>query len=125
MVEISRTSKKVFFLLFPNFEKPKNFLLEAMTEKQAMKLMSDSDNSFENIVGRLYIKFGRLQIDGIHGKGGYRVHKSVSPFRVKPEKSHGLTNENTDQGFSVHKSILTADPNNHPHVVSSSTNDFP
>jgi hypothetical protein len=60
LVEISRTSKKVFFLLFPNFEKPNNFLLEAMTEKQAMKLMSDSDNSFENIVGRLYIKFGRL-----------------------------------------------------------------
>jgi len=60
LVEISRTSKKVFFLLFPNFEKPKVYLLEAMTEKQAMKLMSDSDNSFENIVSRLYIKFGRL-----------------------------------------------------------------
>ena len=55
LVEISRTSKKVFYLLFPNYEKPNNYLVEVMTEKQAMKLMSDSDNSFENIVARLYI----------------------------------------------------------------------
>jgi hypothetical protein len=47
-------------MLFPNFEKPKVFLYESMTEKQAMKLMADSDNSFENMVKRLYIKFGRL-----------------------------------------------------------------
>jgi len=33
LVEISRTAKKVFFLLFPNFEKPKTFILESMTEK--------------------------------------------------------------------------------------------
>jgi len=58
------------------------FLHEAMTEKQAMKLMSDSENNFENIVGRLYIKFGRLQIDGIHGKGGFRNHRSASPFHA-------------------------------------------
>lgn len=55
LVEISRTNKKVFYLLFPNYEKPNNYLMEAMTEKQAMKLMSDSDNSFENIVARLYV----------------------------------------------------------------------
>jgi hypothetical protein len=55
LVEISRTSKKVFYLLFPNYEKPNNYLMEGMTEKQAMKLMSDSDNSFENIVARLYV----------------------------------------------------------------------
>ena len=84
LVEISRTTKKVFFLLFPNFEKPKQFLWEGMTEKQAMKLMADSDNSFENMVKRLYIKFGRLQIEGVHGKGGgIRGGKSVSPFAIR------------------------------------------
>jgi len=33
LVEISRTARRVFFILFPNFEKPKIFLYEAMTEK--------------------------------------------------------------------------------------------
>jgi hypothetical protein len=33
-----------------------------------MKLMADCDNSFENMVKRLFIKFGRLQIEGVHGK---------------------------------------------------------
>jgi hypothetical protein len=55
--------------------------------------MSDSDNNFENIVNRLYIKFGKLQIDGIHGKGGYRNHRSASPFTVSAIKTH--------QGFNT------------------------
>lgn len=33
LVEISRNPKKVFILLFPNFEKPEEFLSEIMTEK--------------------------------------------------------------------------------------------
>jgi len=33
LVEISRNPKKVFVLLFPNFEKPEEFLSESMTEK--------------------------------------------------------------------------------------------
>jgi len=58
--------------------------------------MSENDNKFELVVKRLYVKFGKLQIDGIHGKGGFRVHKSSSPF---------LRNEGASSGFSVHKSV--------------------
>jgi len=46
--------------------------------------------------------------------------KSVSPFRVKPEKAHGLNEESATQGFSVHKSIKT----NEPQLNVASTNDF-
>ena len=60
---------RVFFILFPNFEKPKTYLFEGLTEKQSMKLMADCDNMFENIVKLMYVKFGKLQIEGIHGKG--------------------------------------------------------
>lgn len=79
LVEISRNPKKVFILLFPNFEKPEEFLSESMTEKQAVKLMNENGNIFENFVKQFYVKFGKLQIDGYHGKGGFRNHKSVQP----------------------------------------------
>ena len=40
--------------------------------------MSDCDNSFEAFTQKLYIKYGKLLIDGFHNKTGGRV-KSVSP----------------------------------------------
>ena len=48
--------------------------------------MADCENMFENIVNKMYVKFGKLQIEGIHGKGT-RNNRSVNPFyasSVKP-----------------------------------------
>jgi len=47
-------------LLFPNFEVPDIFIFESMAEKKAQKLMSDSDNTFEELIKRFSIKFGKL-----------------------------------------------------------------
>lgn len=33
LVEISRNPKKVFILLFPNFERPEEYIQEVLTEK--------------------------------------------------------------------------------------------
>lgn len=42
LVEISRNSKKIFILLFPNFETPEVYLHEVIAEKIASKLMTDN-----------------------------------------------------------------------------------
>lgn len=76
LVEISRNTKKVFILLFPNFEQPEEYLSEVLAEKVAMKLMSDNQNLFENFVKNFYVKFGKLQIQGYHGKGTTRKPQS-------------------------------------------------
>ena len=67
LVEISRNALKVFILLFPNFEVPDIFLHEVMSEKRAQKLMTESDNMFEELVKKFYVKYGKLQISGYHG----------------------------------------------------------
>ena len=60
LVEISRNPKKVFILLFPNFERPDEYIQELLTDKQATKLMSECGNVFENFIANFYVKFGRL-----------------------------------------------------------------
>jgi hypothetical protein len=60
LVEISRNALKVFVLLFPNFEAPDIYLCEVIAEKKAQKLMSDSDNMFEELVKKFHIKYGKL-----------------------------------------------------------------
>ena len=60
LVEISRNQKKVFILLFPNFEKPNQYIQEILTDKQATKLLNDCDNIFENFIARFFIKFNKL-----------------------------------------------------------------
>lgn len=42
LIEISRDSKKkkIFIILFPNFEKPDDFIAETLTLKQAERLMA-------------------------------------------------------------------------------------
>lgn len=67
LVEISRNALKVFILLFPNFEAPDIFLFESMAEKKAQKLMTESNNMFEELVTKFHVKHGRLQIQGYHG----------------------------------------------------------
>ena len=76
LIEISRNTKKVFILLFPNFEQPEQYLNEVFPEKVAMKLMNDNGNLFENLIKKFYVKFNKLQIDGYHGKNGIRKHES-------------------------------------------------
>ena len=60
LVEISRNALKVFILLFPNFEAPDIFLFESMAEKKAQKLMTESNNMFEELVTKFHVKFGKL-----------------------------------------------------------------
>ena len=60
LVEISRSKLKIFVLLFENFEIPTNFIIEALQEKVAHKLLQDNNNRFENFVAQFYTKFGRL-----------------------------------------------------------------
>jgi hypothetical protein len=60
LVEISRNTLKVFILLFPNFEAPDIFISEVMPEKKAQKLMTESDNMFEELVKKFKIKYGKL-----------------------------------------------------------------
>ena len=60
LVEISRNALKVFIILYPNFEAPDLFLSEIMAEKKAQKLMTDSNNMFEELVKKFHIKYGKL-----------------------------------------------------------------
>lgn len=50
LIEISRTKKKVFILLFENFENPSKYIAEVLLQKIAMKLMNDCGNLFENFI---------------------------------------------------------------------------
>lgn len=90
LVEISRNEKRVFILLFPNFETPEVYKCCHMTEKQATKLMSECGNVFDEFVKKFFIKYDKLQIEGFHTKrnlvGGIigmipkaRAYQSVSP----------------------------------------------
>ena len=85
LVEISRNPKKVFILLFPNFERPDEYMHEVLTDKQATKLMAESGNVFENFIGSFFVKFNRLQISGFHGKINNipRANRTVSPNRAR------------------------------------------
>lgn len=67
LIEISRNSKKVFIVLFENFEEPHNHIATALTTKVAYKLLNDNENLFEKLIGQFFIKFGKLQIGGYHG----------------------------------------------------------
>ena len=82
LVEISRNSKKIFIILFENYERPDKFIHEILTEKQASKLMKECNNLFENLVKRFYVKFGKLQIDGFSGKGGYALYHSTIQDKI-------------------------------------------
>ena len=86
LVEISRNPKKVFILLFPNFEQPTEYMEELLTDKQATKLMAESGNIFENFIANFYVKFGKLQIRGFHGKADvphFTSNRTVSPGKQR------------------------------------------
>ena len=84
LIEISRNALKVFILLFPNFEMPDIFMCEVMTEKKAQKLMTESNNMFEELVKKFHIKYEKLQIEGYHGHAkDPRRYQTVSPAQYR------------------------------------------
>jgi hypothetical protein len=70
LVEISRNARRVFILVFPNFEEPDVYKSCQMTEKQATKFMSECGNIFDEFIKKFFIKFDKLQIEGFHTKRG-------------------------------------------------------
>lgn len=104
LIEISRNKKKVFILLFPNFERPDQYIQEILTDKQATKLLNESNNIYESFIRTFFIKFNKLQIRGFHGKAPLERHRTVSPRRamqaqgmngypVIPEVNEGPTSQ--------------------------------
>jgi len=48
--------------------------------------MSECGNVFENFIANFYVKFGKLQIRGFHGKIGvpsFNNHRTVSPTKQR------------------------------------------
>lgn len=48
--------------------------------------MAESGNIFENFIANFYVKFGKLQIRGFHGKGNmpaFRDNRTVSPGKQR------------------------------------------
>ena len=97
LIEISRNTKKVFILLFPNFEQPEQYLSEVFPEKVAMKLMNDNNNLFENLVKNFYVKFNKLQIEGYHGKSFLKKHENLSVLKSIEQAAN--------QGFSLDENL--------------------
>ena len=74
----------MFILLFPNFERAEEYLKEILTDKQATKLMAECGNIFENFIANFYVKFGKLQITGFHGKLAIpTINRTVSPNKQR------------------------------------------
>ena len=92
----------MFILLFANFEKADEYLKEILTDKQATKLMAESGNVFENFIDNFYVKFGKLQIKGFHGKGQtFHPKPAVLHRTVDPRKRH----QNLHRPDSVAKKV--------------------
>lgn len=88
LVEISRTAKKVYIILFPNFEKPDIFIYEALSDKIFQKLMSDQNFQFVDFLSTFKIKFSKLWIEGYHGHPvDPRKVRTVQPGRVSNDEN--------------------------------------
>ena len=89
LVEISKTPLKTFILLFPNFEQPDLFIYEVLSDKIANKLLFQSNFVYDVFIQSFSIKFGKLWIDGYHGKAvDPRKARSVAPGQVKYYESN-------------------------------------
>ena len=104
LVEISRNALKVFILLFPNFEAPDIFLFESMAEKKAQKLMTESNNMFEELVTKFHVKHGKLQIQGFHGMAA-DPRKQGSPGNYSRFSNNPSAKRNTGSLYG-HKSQI-------------------
>jgi hypothetical protein len=79
LCEISRNEKKIFVLLFPNFEKPDIFICEFLNEKIFQKLLGDNAYAYDHLIeNNFIIKFGKLLIKSYnHGQEDPRTKKSL------------------------------------------------
>jgi hypothetical protein len=50
LCEISKNVKKVFVILFPNFEKNDIFITESLSEKMFQKLLSDNNYGYDSLI---------------------------------------------------------------------------
>jgi hypothetical protein len=63
LTEISKNDKKVFIILFPNFEKPDIFINESLNDKIFQKLLSDNNYGYDSLIKNNFnIKYGKLLI---------------------------------------------------------------
>jgi len=68
LTEFSRNDKKVFIILFPNFEKPDFFISQILSDKIFSKLLYELNGVYELFVSKsLKLKYGKLWIEGYHG----------------------------------------------------------
>ncbi len=89
LVEISRDQKKVFILLFPDFDKPEEYISEVLTEKIAGKLMKENKNLFEKLIQKFFVKFNKLQIQGYHTHVLQRIPLPIRKGSVQQsERAH-------------------------------------
>jgi hypothetical protein len=62
-VEISQNKKRIFVILFPNFEKPDLFLVDSISIKIFDRMLELSNSSFALFIEQnIEIRFGRLWI---------------------------------------------------------------
>lgn len=68
LIEISRNAKRIFIVLFPNYERPEIFVCDTLSEKIFQKLLTDANGVFDNLIAQNFrVKYGRLHILGYHG----------------------------------------------------------
>ncbi len=73
--------RKIFVIAFPNYEKTELNQIIVLPEKVAIKLMNENNNLFEEFIGRLYFRFGKLLMHGFHKEFSNRLYSSVTPNR--------------------------------------------
>lgn len=100
LCEISRNTKKVFIILFPNFEIPELFIMEVMSEKIFTKLLSDKNYMYDILIGESFsIKYGKLLIRNYnHGVGSDPRKRSVQPAApgdLRFYDSNSISNQGT------------------------------
>jgi hypothetical protein len=63
LCEISKNEKKVFIILFPNFERPEIFIHECISEKIFQKLLSDNSYGYDQLIQNNFcVKYNKLLI---------------------------------------------------------------
>lgn len=69
LCEISKNDKKVFVILFPNFEKPDIFINDCLSEKIFHKLLADNNYGYDNLIQNNFsVKYGKLLVKNFnHG----------------------------------------------------------
>ena len=61
LVEISRSPKRIFIVLFPNYERPEIFVCDTLPEKTFQKLLTDANGIFDNLISSNFrVKYGKL-----------------------------------------------------------------